>query len=660
MDEKPVYKHHNTFWLEDRISVTFEVNVPQPTLAGVIGDLRQRVRDLNELLGKSDMSGVSLSFFDDSGVKPQSQPGALLAEHSRDDSSSFPGIYLFTPVGIAPTFAKGTARVVSFLHVDRTLPAPAGTAGSTSGMSSMPEMGNDDGGSSGKEQGKATSLIPQIVNTINGSMKSRKEQQPPTIPTAPGPDSPGTGTPVVVSSASPAWLCGATQPRPQDPIPQGCPLSPPIPVPADVHCSSCPGLWPFTLPELSHDLKTMTGDGVAAFVLDTLPKLGQIRRAAEAAGENNLLLLDVFNNVTFTYPSMLDGLDVPSPSQPGTGKDIEGRSFGFRMPDHGLFVAGIIRDLAPNAKLECIRVLNDFCAGSIQTLIDALNYILKRMLQGDLQKTPAVINLSLVIPDDMEAKNAGIDETTLDMTREGLLTVIQTLVDLGAIFVASAGNEGDQRYQPMSNLRPNALYPAAYAYNGLNHHERMIPVGAADKAGNVTVYSCYPGIRGFATYGGDLPKKTDIERIDGMTRVKRIDAPIGLYTSLTYPALSIDDTEATYPAPNAHGWAYWVGTSFATPIVCAVAARAIELNLRHPQTSSIEPPPIVSSAVTRDTTWTNLEAGAAGPNTKSGASFPGRVIWAVQCQPAVDEGEYEGTEEVEVNITEVNIIEVEG
>jgi len=283
------------------------------------------------------------------------------------------------------------------------------------------------------------------------------------------------------------------------------------------------------------------------------------------------------------------------------------------------------------------------------------------MLQGDLQKMPVVINLSLVIPDFMEATNAGIDDTTLDMTREGLLTVIQTLVDLGAIFVASAGNEGDQRYQPMSNLRPNALYPAAYAYNGLNDRERMIPVGAVDKTGNATVYSCYPGIRGFATYGGDLPKKADIERVDGMTRVKRIDAPIGLYTSLTYPALSIDDTEATYPAPNAHGWAYWVGTSFATPIVCAVAARAIELNLRRAQTPPIEPPPpIVSPAVTRDTTWTNLEAGAAGPHTTAGASFPGRVIWAVQCQPAVDEEENEGAEEVEVNITEVNIIEVEG
>jgi hypothetical protein len=593
MDEKHVYKHHNTFWLEDRISVTFEVNVPQPTLTGIIGDLRQQVQDLNELLEKNEVSGVSLSFFDDGGVRPQSQHGALLADHPRDDSSSFPGIYLFTPVGIAPTFRRGTARVVSFLSVHMTPEAQAATSGSTSEMASMPGMGNDEGGSSGKEQGKATNLIPQVVNTINRIMRSRREQQSSTFLASPGPDSPGTGTPVVVSSASPTWLCGATT-NGQGPISQGCPLTPPIPVPADAHCSSSPGLWPFTLPKLSHDLKTMTGDGVAVFVLDTLPKLGQITRAAEAAGENNLLLLDVFNNVTFTYPPMLDGLDVPSPSQPGTGKDIEGRSFGFRMPDHGLFVAGIIRDLAPNAKLECIRVLNDFCTGSIQTLIDALNYILKRMLQGDLQKTPVVINLSLVIPDDMETMNAEIDETTRDMTREGLLAVIQTLVDLGAIFVASAGNEGDQRYEPMSNLRPNALHPAAYAYNGLNHHERMIPVGAVDKARNVTVYSCYPGIRGFATYGGDLPKKADIKRVDGMTRVKRIDAPIGLYTSLTYPALSLDDTEATFPAPNAHGWAYWVGTSFATPIVSAVAARTIELDLRRPQTNSIEPPPPLS------------------------------------------------------------------
>src|SRR5260221_6725933 len=168
MDEKPVYKHHNTFWLEDRISVTFEVNVPQPTLTGIIGDLRQQVQGLNELLGKNEMSGVTLSFFDDSGVKPQSQPGALLAEHPRDDSSGFPGIYLFNPVGIAPTFAKGTARVVSFLHIDGTLPAPAVPAGSSPWEFSPAAMGNDEGRGSCQGQGQGPRLITPTSYTIHG------------------------------------------------------------------------------------------------------------------------------------------------------------------------------------------------------------------------------------------------------------------------------------------------------------------------------------------------------------------------------------------------------------------------------------------------------------------------------------------------------------
>src|SRR5207302_706095 len=117
----------------------------------------------------------------------------------------------------------------------------------------------------------------------------------------------------------------------------------------------------------------------------------------------------------------------PGTSQAGTGKDVYGRLVGFRMPDHGLFVAGIIRDLAPDANIECVRVLNDFCTGSIQTLVDVLNGITKRMSPinpdtneaGDLYNIrknspkPVVINLSLVIPDDNEVlkqvKNAEID-----------------------------------------------------------------------------------------------------------------------------------------------------------------------------------------------------------------------------------------------------------
>jgi len=268
--------------------------------------------------------------------------------------------------------------------------------------------------------------------------------------------------------------------------------------------------------------------------------------------------------------------------------------------------------------------------------------------------------MSLVIPDDNEAVKAGIDQALLDLTRDGLLAVIQSLVDLGAIFVASAGNEGDLRYNPMNmpKTRPNALYPAAFAYNGLVHPERMVPVGAVNKEGNATVYSCYPGLQGVATYGGDLPKDADIEDGHGydMTSVKKIDAPIGLYTSPFYPALSIDDPQSTYPTPNASGWAYWIGTSFATPIISAIAARTLELNPQ-PTVPANQPMPasIIAPAATRQTNWTNLASmtTSTGSGTNAATDALGPVVWAVQCH--ADTGDDKEDDEVTI-ISETEVV----
>lgn len=38
------------------------------------------------------------------------------------------------------------------------------------------------------------------------------------------------------------------------------------------------------------------------------------------------------------------------------------------MPNHGLIIAGIIRDPAPQAQIECIRVLNDYRVSDTNTL----------------------------------------------------------------------------------------------------------------------------------------------------------------------------------------------------------------------------------------------------------------------------------------------------
>src|SRR5947209_20618874 len=80
----------------------------------------------------------------------------------------------------------------------------------------------------------------------------------------------------------------------------------------------------------------------------------------------------MLNHETHSLPNIVEGTP---PERVVTGKDIYGRHVGFPMEDHGLFIADIVRDLAPEANIECIRVLNDFGVGDLRTLCIALNKI---------------------------------------------------------------------------------------------------------------------------------------------------------------------------------------------------------------------------------------------------------------------------------------------
>jgi hypothetical protein len=648
---------HNAFWLEDRITVTFQLGTTIPTIppGGGVPDQNAaqggqarfispptfdktsaihalKVNDLNDFLAGNRYPTLDPIDFTDTLRAPGATPPA--------DPEQV-GKYLFTSRDGQGRFVPS---VICFFKFDST-GMKSSPARSSSEMASMPGNGsadNDHDNDDDDHRKGQIDPVPRLVNFINNNLNSLSNQRH-----------------VPIVSASPTWWVGNTG----NTWPQGCPVTPPIPVPADVRCSSSSGLWPITLPELPTELERMTGDGVNVLILDTLPRQEDINRAVEGAEDHNLLLLDVANNVEIHHNHLPAQIDEPNPSQPKTGKDVKGRlSGGFRMADHGLFIAGIVRDIAPNAHVECIRVLNDFCVGNSTSFTKALESIHNRMLlvnpedsnkQGDLYQKPVVLNLSLVIPDDKNVTNQGLQ--MLDKARQDVLNVIQSLVDLGALIAASAGNEGDDRYQPANptHVRPNALYPAGFVYNGLVRNEHMlVPVGAVDKHGKPTSYSCYPGDLGIATYGGDVPKHFKKDESGCFTEAEDIDAMVGIYTSLSYPALLLEDCRPTYPIPNAHAWAYWSGTSFATPIISGLAARILQYGLEN---ASTPVPPNVSmsqaltnAGATRQVTWDRLE-----PDFRS---EPGQMILAVQCT-SVDEDEREAQEQVEVEVINLTINE---
>ena len=80
----------------------------------------------------------------------------------------------------------------------------------------------------------------------------------------------------------------------------------------------------------------------------------------------------------------------------------------------------------------------------------------------------------------------------------------------------------------------------------------------------------------------------------------------GIYSSVEYPPLSADPPEQYYAAPDDHAWAYWVGTSFATPIVSALAARILQ---QQPSLTGGGVHNAVLNEASRLVQWTNLDGG---------------------------------------------------
>ncbi|MFI7678423.1 S8 family serine peptidase [Actinophytocola sp. NPDC049390] len=216
---------------------------------------------------------------------------------------------------------------------------------------------------------------------------------------------------------------------------------------------------------------------------------------------------------------------------------------------HGTFVAGLVHQLCPAAKILSLRVLHSDGYSTEGALLLALNHLAERVESGDPALMVDVVSLSLGF----------YPETTQPAQVAQVLNAIDRLTAKGVLVVAAAGND--------ATTRP--FLPAAFgrgtgdAASGL---ELLSAIGARNAPGLTTA--------AFSNWGEWISRWAPGNALVSTVPVWEGAAGAGL----TYPdPLGLGPWLRTAPDPDdlRSGFAVWAGTSFATPVVAGLLAGAL-------------------------------------------------------------------------------------
>jgi hypothetical protein len=240
--------------------------------------------------------------------------------------------------------------------------------------------------------------------------------------------------------------------------------------------------------------------------------------------------------------------DAPSTANPLVGELPT--DFG-----HFTFIAGLVRQVAPNAQVLSVRIMQSDGLVNEGDLIHALGLLAERVAAaeaGDLTGMVDVVSLSL----------GYFDESPDDVTfSSGLWQAIEILLGLGVTVVAAAGNYSTSR----------AFNPAAFSVRPRPGPVPLISVGALNPNGSKALFSdegrwvtaWASGVAVVSTY----PKDTNGSRSPEIrTRAHPADE---------MPPAADLPREALDPDNYCGGFAAWSGTSFSAPLLAARIARAL-------------------------------------------------------------------------------------
>jgi hypothetical protein len=362
-------------------------------------------------------------------------------------------------------------------------------------------------------------------------------------------------------TATPNWLLNSAPPEHNG---SGGPGSRPVrPAPGSLSSSLSGGIdfWDFRLPDIFTSTITSLprdqwGQDVDVFILDTVPDETDMKRAFTRWQDTNPLiksLLGPHSPLDITYAGKTHLLQAVNAFLP---------DHDYVMSDHGLFVAGIIHTIAPQARLHLIEVLNPFGVGSLESIINGFHLVATQAAG----KPRVVVNCSLFLDVVQEDKEwikrlserdhfwAEYPFDQISKTVAPLKEVCDFLERQRADVIAAAGNDGKDNFHPLPRFP--AAFPSVFGVGAL--------LSDNQNAATYSNISDAPDYVGITTIGGETdPTGKFADQSHGI---------IGVYTGV-------------FPdgAPNDSGWARWAGTSFATPIISGVIAALISNGHPNPE-----------------------------------------------------------------------------
>ena len=223
--------------------------------------------------------------------------------------------------------------------------------------------------------------------------------------------------------------------------------------------------------------------------------------------------------------------------------------------DHGIFVAGLAHAAAPEANIHLYRVLDGSGVGDVQSIGKQIIRFINEFQPNS--NVPAVINLSLGIT---------CESPISDQDREDLRAfqaLLHGAFEAGSsVIVAAAGNDSNRNATPNPVVLDPA-YPADQTF--------VIGVGASTKMDDTGTVkpSCYSHAPEYHEFGLYVPAG------DGFDSSSASNPP-----ECTARYSSCIDNQCPYAvlsfaATSPSKYAYWSGTSFATPLASGLAARLI-------------------------------------------------------------------------------------